>query len=445
MRESTPFLPGLSPVAGKPLTATFDGGHLSSDGGVIVLREIALKLGIAQVITLPLPDVRDPLRITHTYADMALVRMILIAAGYEDCDDADALRTDPAMKIACGRAPETGIDLMSQPTLSRLENVADGTSLYRIGRGLIDLFCRSYKDAPHRIILDIDDTDDMVHGQQEFALFNTHAGGHCFKPMLIFEGTTGKPILALHRPGKRPSGEEVARVLRHVIHRIRRHFPKVRILVRGDSHYCAGPVLALLIATRCDYILGLSTNPKLAGIAAPWKAKCDARRSHTKRKIRRFHQLQYQARSWSRSHKVIARVEATDLGTDVRFVVTNLAGRAKHLYDKVYCQRGRMENLIKDLKLYTRSDKTACTRWQANQFRLFLHMGAYWLLHTLRRTASRRSVWRGATFDTIRRTFVKIAVRVEELKTRIKLSFPTSCPQAEALSLICDRITARGS
>ena len=204
-------------------------------------------------------------------------------------------------------------------------------------------------------------------------------------------------------------------------------------------------MLALLIATRCDYILGLSINPKLAGIAAPWKAKCDARRSHTKRKIRRFHQLQYQARSWSRSHKVIARVEATDLGTDVRFVVTNLPGRAKHLYDKVYCQRGRMENLIKDLKLYTRSDKTACTRWQANQFRLFLHMGAYWLLHTLRRTASRRSVWRGATFDTIRRTFVKIAVRVEELKTRIKLSFPTSCPQAEALSLICDRITARGS
>ena len=445
MPEATPFLPGLSPVAGKPLTATFDGGHLSSDGGVIVLREIALKLGIADVITLPLPDIRDPLRITHTYADMALVRMVLIAAGYEDCDDADALRTDPAMKIACGRAPETGVDLMSQPTLSRLENVADGAALYRIGRGLIDLYCRSYGQAPHRIILDIDDTDDPVHGQQELALFNTHAGGHCFQPMLIFDGATGKPILFLLRPGKRPSGEEVARVLRHVIDRIRRHFPKVRILVRGDSHYCSGPVLDLLGRKDCDYMLGLSVNSKLATMAEPWKTQCAMRHSPHKHSVRRFHQFQYKAGAWSRSHKIIARVEATALGTDARFVITNLPGRAKHLYDKVYCQRGCMENLIKDMKLYTRSDKTACSRWEANQFRLFLHMGAYWLLHTLRRAAPRRSVWRGATFDTIRRTFVKIAVRVEELKTRIKLSFPTSCPHADILATICDRITARGS
>ena len=341
-----------------------------------MLREIALRLGIANAITLPLPDLRDPLRITHTYADMALVRMVLIAAGYEDCDDADALRTDPAMKIACGRAPVTGVDLMSQPTLSRLENVADMAALYRIGRGLIDLYCRSFAEAPYRIILDIDDTNDMAHGQQELALFNTHAGGTCFQPMLIFDGMTGKPILSLLRPGKRPSGEEAARVLAHVIHRIRRHFPKVRILVHGDSHYCSGPVLELLQNKRCDYMLGLAINARLAALAEPCMERSALRRSSRRPSVRRFHQFQYKAGAWSRSHKVIARVEATALGTDARFIITNLSGRAKHLYDKVYCQRGCMENLIKDMKLYTRSDKTAGSRWQANQFRLFLHVMA---------------------------------------------------------------------
>jgi hypothetical protein len=158
MPQTTPLLPGLSPVAGKPLTATFDAGLMSSDGGVIVLREIALRLGLADVVTGPLPDDRDPTRVIHPYADMATARMMAIAAGYEDCDDLDALRTDPALKIACGRAPETGLDLMSQPTLSRLENLADRRTLKRIGLGFIDLFCNSWERVPDRIVLDIDDT-----------------------------------------------------------------------------------------------------------------------------------------------------------------------------------------------------------------------------------------------------------------------------------------------
>ena len=158
MTQATPSLLGLSPVAGKPLTAAFDAGPLSSDGGVIVLREIALRLGLADIITAPLPDDRDPARVIHTYADMAMARMVAIAAGYEDCDDIDALRTDPAFKIACGRAPESGLDLMSQPTLSRLENLADRRTLKRIGLGFIDLFCNNWDRVPDRIVLDIDDT-----------------------------------------------------------------------------------------------------------------------------------------------------------------------------------------------------------------------------------------------------------------------------------------------
>ena len=232
-------------------------------------------------------------------------------------------------------------------------------------------------------------------------------------------------------------------MLAHVIHRIRRRWPKVSILVRGDGHYCAPEVLDLLRQKRCDYILGLSRNKTLDALAAPWREQC---RWHWKPgpKVRRFHQFQYAAESWSHQEKVIARVEATDLGTDARFIVTNLTGRGKHLYEKVYCARGCMENLIKDMKLSTRSDKTACSRWQANQFRLFLHMGAYWLLHSVRMAAPKRSRWRGATFATIRSVFVKIAVRVEELKRSIKLAFPHHLPHADALALVTGRLTAQG-
>jgi hypothetical protein len=156
-----------------------------------------------------------------------------------------------------------------------------------------------------------------------------------------------------------------------------------------------------------------------------------------------MHQLTYQARRWTREEKVIARVEATEMGSDARFIVTNLTGRAKVLYEKVYCARGRMENMIKDLKLYTRSDKTACSRWQANQFRLFLHMGAYWLLHSLRLAAPKRSRWRGATFATIRSTFVKLGCRVEELKSRIRLSFSAHLAHARDITLVVARLCAQ--
>jgi hypothetical protein len=444
MTDATPFLPGLSPLGRKSLTAERDAGNLTSNGGLIALRESALRSGVAAVVADPLPDARNPLLVTHSYRAMVTARMMAIAAGHEDADDLDALRFDPALMIACDRAPESGQGLPSQPTISRLENIPDARTLYRIGIGYIDFFCRSYTTPPTSIALDIDDTDDLVHGGQQLALFSTPAGGYCFQPIHIFEGNSGKPILSLLRPGKRPSGEEIARVLWHVIHRIRRHWPKVRILIRGDAHYCAPEVLNLLRRLQCDYILGLAINPKLDALAKPWREQCESRRALGRPKVRRIHQLTYQAGSWTSEEKVIARVEATEMGSDARFIVTNLTGRGKVLYENVYCARVRVENLIKDMKLYTRSDKTACSRWQANQFRLFLHMGAYWLLHSVRMAAPKRSRWRGATFATIRAVFVKIACRVEELKTRIKLSFPAHLPHADALATITARLCAQG-
>ena len=444
MNRATPFLPGLSPVAGKSLTANRDAGNLTSNAGLMALREAALGLRLGARMAAHIPDARDPLLITHTYADMVTARMMMIAAGYEDCDDADALRHDPAFKMALNRAPDSGVDLMSQPTLSRLENTPDAADLYRIGREQIDIFIDSYRTPPSSFTLDFDDTSD-VHGGQQLALFNTHVGGHCFQPMLVFEAASGKPVLALLRPGKRPSGDEIARVMRHVIHRIRRRWPKVRILIRGDGHYCAPEVLNFLRKLKCDYIRGLPKNKRLTPLAEAWEAQCVERHVPDGPAVRRFHRFDCAADSWAQEERVIARVEATDLGTDTRYIVTNLSGRGKHLYQHVYCASGCAENLIKDIKLYTRSDKTACTRWQANQFRLFLDVGAYWLLHSLRLAAPKQSRWRTATFATIRTTFVKLAARVEELKHSIKLSFPRSVPHADALSLIVQRLAARGS
>jgi hypothetical protein len=343
MTEATLFLPGLSPIGGKEITATFDGGQLSSDGGVLILREFEKRLGIAAMLSGHVPDKRDPGRIIHTHADMIRARLFAIASGYEDCDDLDCLRIDPAFKMACGRRPETGRDLMSQPTLSRLENAPSWRTLARMALGSIDLFRASFSRVPGRIVLDIDDTYDPAHGQQELILFNTHSGGHCFQPIHIFEAGSGKPVLSLLRPGKRPSGEEAAQVLRHVIARTRRNWPRVDIMVRGDSHYAAPEVLDMLEEKRCGYILGLSTNSRLAKMAHPWAEDAATRRALSKKeKVRRFQQAIYQAGSWSKSRKIIARAEATDMGSDVRFVVTNLPGTAKVLYEKVYCARGRM-------------------------------------------------------------------------------------------------------
>jgi len=214
--------------------------------------------------------------------------------------------------------------------------------------------------------------------------------------------------------------------------------------VRGDGHYGTPEVMDYLELRGCFYIFGLPGNKKLTEIAHPWCEDVATRRAFGKReKVRRFFQTRYGAKSWRRERRVIARVEASELGTDVRFIVSNLPGRGKHLYEKIYCARGRMENLIKEHKLYTRSDRTSCRRWEANQFRLFLHTGAYWLLLLLRRAAPRRSRFRKATFETIRRVFLKIAVRVIELRSRIKIALPSACPHRSMLVSLLWNIKAQ--
>jgi len=430
MSEDTAFLLGLSPVAGKQVQVAFAGGLQSSDGGVLLLGEAEKRLGLAARLARCIPDWRDPESITHTIADMLRFRIFAIAAGYEDADDCDSLRSDPIFKLAVGRGPQTGEPLCSQPTMSRLENRVSWRTLVRLQAALIDQFCESWTRVPTRIVLDIDDTWDEAHGAQQLALFNAHYDGYGFLPIHIYEATSGKLVAAILRPGRTPAGAEVRTILKHVIRRIRRHWPRVAILVRGDSHYGRPEAMDWCEDNGVSFAFGLATNAALASLAAPLNEDAAVRRAlaGAEGKVRRYASFAYAAKGWRRPRRVVARIEASDRGTDTRFVVTDLPDKPKRLYERVYCARGQMENLIKAHKRHLASDRTSCHSALANQFRLILHSAAYAVLHGLRAAAPRRSVWRTAQFDTLRLRLIKLGARVVEKATRIKVILPAACP-----------------
>ena len=317
--------------------------------------------------------------------------------------------------------------------------------------------CDSYEQVPRRIVLDIDDTCDPVHGGQQPALLHARHNERCFLPIHVYEAGSGKPVAVILRPGKTPDGVEVARVLRHVVAAIRRRWPRVDILVRGDSHYARHEAMSWCDRNRVGYILGPAGNKvllaRMAGLAETVALE---RVGGGAAKARRYAEPGYAARTWAVERRVIARIEASERGADSRLIVTNLPGTPRWLHEDVYCARGhrlqpiprrdvsaadRAENLIKAHKRHLASDRTSCTNATANQFRLVLHTAAYWLLHTLRGLAPRRSFWRDAQLDTLRLAFIKVAGRVTELATRIKVAPPSSYTERDSLILLAARAT----
>ena len=444
--EQDTLLPfDLPAVCGKKVSVAFDGGLLSSDGGVLLLRGVERRLGIAERLSGCMADRRDPARIDHTLAEMLRLRMFLIAAGYEDADDCDSLRADPAFKLAVGRLPETGAPLCSQPTMSRLENAPSRIEIARMMGAMVDLFCASWRRPPRSLTLDIDDTLDRVHGHQQLSLFNAHYDERCFLPIHIYEAGSGKPVAVILRAGKTPGGAEVRTIVKHVTRRIRRHWPQVRICWRGDSHYARPEAMDWCEQNGVDYVFGLAGNEVLrARTRAVADDLCVRRAERGQDKRRTWTAFHYAARSWAGERHVVARLEASPLGLDVRYVVTTLAGTAKHLYETVYCARGQAENFIKLHKAQLASDRTSCRSPNANQFRLILHTAAYWLLHALRAAAPRRSAWARAEFNTLRLRLIKIAARVVEGAARIRVWLPTACPDATLFRLLAGRFAAAG-
>jgi hypothetical protein len=434
-------LPSLSPVCCKKVVARFDGGELSSDGGIVVLREVEQRLRLADRMAACMVDPRAPDQITHSLADIIGFRLLMIAAGYEDGNDADTLRSDPMFKMALDLAPSDRA-LCSQPTISRLENLPDARALLRMGGAMVDLYCESFRQVPKRIVVDIDDTFDAVHGGQQLRLFNAHHDEYGFQPIVVFDGE-GRFITAVLRPAKRPGGKEIKAFLRRLLRAIRANWPKTEIMLRADSHYCCPEVLDFCRAERLAYILGIAPSTTLrkhvVGLEASTKARYEA--APKDGKARRYKEFYDGAASWSRVERIIARVEAGAEGPDTRFVVTNLKQRnARRLYENDYCRRGQAENHIKSWKTHLAADRTSCTRATANQLRLFLHAGAYWLMWGLRQSMPKRSIWRVAQFDTLRLRLIKIAARVVEMKTMIRVHLPSSCPVQHILNYALGRI-----
>src|ERR1700757_1686250 len=288
MVDATPFLPGLSPVQGKAVGARFDGGRLSSEGGLLALREIERQLELADRLAGCLRDPRMPEKVVHRLAEIIRFRMLMIAAGYEDGNDANTLRADPMFKLALDRLP-SGEELCSQSTVSRLENLPDRRALLGLGRALVEQDCSSFRAVPKRIVLDIDDTFDRVHGGQQLRLFNAYYDDYGFQPIVVFDGE-GRFVTAMLRPGKRPTGREIRGFVRRLVGALRSHWPKVEILLRADGHYASPEVFDWCRKNRVDWVFGLAPNAALCRhVAALEKSTAACFKAAPGRgKVRRF-------------------------------------------------------------------------------------------------------------------------------------------------------------
>ncbi len=468
-------------LSGKILQADFEGGSLSSDGGVLFLREIEAQIGVIGRYVGALDDRRDPRYTDFSHEELLRQRIFQIGCGYDDANDCNNLRRDPAFKAACDRLPIVGEDLASQPTMSRLENAPRRSELYRLGKALVETFLASYARPPESIMLDIDDTEDKVHGEQQLALFNSYYDSYCYQPLHIYEGQSGKLITSILRPGRRPTGKEIVSILKRVVGAIRQEWPQVLILLRGDGHFST-PEVHQWCASQDPvifYILGQSGNAvltqKALGIleqarslyryqqerAGRKQAQKDRKQERSKgkkgrgksanqegqrpqerHKAKRYTSFPYKAGSWSEAHRIICKVEVSDEGENIRFVVTNLEiNRNQWIYETVYCGRGQMENYIKDHKLFLHSDRTSCHKFEANQFRLFLHSAAYVLMHTFRATGLRGTAWCKAQFNQIQLRLLKVGARIDELKTKVTFHFPSAFPLKEVYATVLSNLS----
>jgi len=437
----------LAPVGTKAVDLDFDGGRLSSDAGLVLLNDPDDQLGFTRDLAAVLRDPRDPRRVHFTLHDLLKQRVLQIAAGYEDANDANTLRHDPIFKLLLDRLPESGPPLASQPTLSRFENRVSRTELYRMARVLVDQFIASYDQAPKRIVLDFDDTEDPAHGEQEQVRYDGYYGGYCFLPLHVYEGLSGRLITTIFK-AKRFSGTQMLAVVQRLVKHLRQAWPDTLLIVRGDSHFAYPEVMQWIEAqANLSYVTGLTSNAVLTKLAHEVVEQAKRAYGRDGGKVTRFHSTRYQAGTWSRSRRVVIKVEVSDQGVNTRFVVTDLEqARAKVLYRQIYCARGQAENEIKDHKRYLKSDRTSCHRFEANQFRLFLHSAAYVLLDTLRREVFKTTPWASATMETIQLRLLKLGARVQEFTDRIKISLPSSCPVAPVLRrsltlLACVRLT----
>ena len=428
----------LGHIDGKPIEGSFTGGNQSTEAGLLLLQQVEKNIGLIQAMASVLPDARDQRYVDHSHLNLLTQRIFQIAAGYEDANDSDTLRQDPILKLCADVLPESGDPLASQPTMSRFENSLSSTDLYKLAYTFADSFTQSYDEEPKCIVLDFDDTDDEVHGDQQLCLFNGYYDEYCFMPLHIYEGFSGKLISTILKPGKRLTGKGTFAIFSRLIKHLREQWKNTNIVFRGDSHFASLEVMEWADAQEnVFYVTGLASNNILMEMAEKTIEIAKKRFSKWQKNVVEFGSFYYAAKSWTEKQRVIVKVEITSDHSDpnVRFIVTNAHDAdAKVLYTEVYCARGNAELYIKNHKTYLKSGRTSCHRFAANQFRVFLHSAAYVLIHALQHTVLKATEFENATMNTIQLKILKLSARVRELKTRIKIEFPSSCPIQETFT-----------
>ena len=420
----------FSRLGTKAVVADFHGGRLTTDSGALLLREGARRLGLFEALDAAIPDPRDPALIVHDQRAMLAQRVTAIALGYEDLNDHQALRDDPALQLAAGRSPEPGVALASPPTRCRLENRVDRKSLVRIAAALVDRFIASHPEPPESLVLDFDATDDPIHGQQEGRFFHGYYDHHCFLPRYVFGGAELRA--AYLRPSDIDAGKHARAVLKRLARRLRAAGPEVRITIRGDSGFCRWRLMRWCDSNGIGYVLGLARNVVLQRQARDQIDRAERQFGRTGQPQRIFGSFSYAAGSWDRSRRVIVKAEPNAQGANPRFVVASVPGDPRELYEDVYCQRGEMENRIQEQQLGLFADRTSCHRFLANQFRLLLSSAAYVLVQALRRTALAGAELARAQVGTIRLRLFKVAAWVVVSARRVVFHLASSYPSQEA-------------
>jgi hypothetical protein len=410
----------------KKIQADFNGGTITSDAGALLLREVDKQIGLVNAINNCIPDPRHPVFTLHSQQSMLAQRIFAIAQGYEDLNDHQSLRDDPLFQVATERAVDPEMPLASTSTLWRLEDRVTRESMIQIVEAFVEIFIKSQDRIPEQLILDFDATDDPLHGQQEGRFFHGYYDCYCYLPLYVF---CGEQLLV---PYLRPSNIDGAKhswaILKLLVERFRQVWPEVRIIFRGDSGFCRWKMMRWCENHGVYYVLGLSRNPVLERKAYDLLFKAKRQYEETGEAQRLLGVVYYAAETWDRERRVIARVQHDHHGPNPRFVVSNLPGSPSELYDELYCQRGDMENRIKEQQLWLFADRTSSHDFLSNQFRLILSSAAYILIERLRNVGLKGTSLSRAQTCTIRQKLLKVAARVKVSSRRVVFHLSTSYP-----------------
>ena len=420
----------------RRVQASFTGGDVSSDGGLLLVRQADRQLKLSTTLAKRLPDPRDRSKLTHPLVTLLRQRIYGLCQGYEDLNDHDRLRTDVALQTAV----EQDDELASASTLCRWENGADRQAAWLVHQWWVEQFIASQAMPPAELVLDLDATDDPLHGKQEGAFFHGYYRQYCFLPLYVF---CGERLLVAYL---RPSNIDVARhawaIVALLVKRLRQAWPTVGILVRGDSGFCRWRMLRWCDRHRVSYIIGLAKNERLLASAQALIEQAAMQYAQTRQKQRLFGEVEYAAHTWDRARRVIVKAEHTDKGRNPRFVVTNLAGDTATLYDQLYCARGEMENRIKEQQLGLFADRTSCHGWWANQWRLLLSGLAYTLMEALRRIGLAGTELARAQCGTIRLKLLKIGAVLVRNTRRVRFLLAASYPHQELFATVVARLAS---